>query len=175
MLVDTVSGKPGEVESISRRDGRFTVYNIEVGQLHTYYVSSLGILAHNQNCSVGSGSVWNMDPIDRGLAIQSDLAATDYGDWYNVGAEGNGTFPLVDFQQGNDLVSLKTVDTNGSTWMGRMEEHIDDLGDRGAEVSGQPANMILDMRVQPGGAAAAQYLVGYGLAQGVTVKISVYP
>jgi filamentous hemagglutinin len=81
----------------------------------------------------------------------------------------------VDFQKGNTLVSLKSVDTTGSTWLGRMEAHIKDLGTRGATVNGNPANMVLDLRVQPEGAGAAQSLVSYGRANSVTVRITEFP
>jgi filamentous hemagglutinin len=56
-----------------------------------------------------------------------------------------------------------------------MEAHIEDLGTRGATVNGQPANMVLDLRVQPGGAPAAQRLVNYGNSFGVKVIIKEYP
>ena len=36
------------VEAIRRREGSFKVYNIEVENLHTYFVSRLGILVHNE-------------------------------------------------------------------------------------------------------------------------------
>jgi len=81
----------------------------------------------------------------------------------------------VDFQKGNTLVSLKSVNTTGSTWMGRMQGHIRDLGNRGATVNGSPANMVLDLRVQPGGASAAQLLVSYGRANNVIVRITEFP
>lgn len=117
-------------------------------------------------------------PTARGVTIESQLAQTEYSaanGWYQVGAENNGYFPLVDFQNGNTLVSLKTVDTTGTTWLPRMESVIDQLGSSGATVNGTPANMVLDLRVQPGGSAAAQSLVSYGASRGVTVTIKVYP
>jgi hypothetical protein len=40
------------VESVGHREGLFAVYNIEVERLHSYYVSSLAILVHNQ-CQTG--------------------------------------------------------------------------------------------------------------------------
>ena len=40
--------KTHSIESIQRREGLFKVYNIEVEELHTYYVSSLQILVHNE-------------------------------------------------------------------------------------------------------------------------------
>jgi YD repeat-containing protein len=119
--------------------------------------------------------VWNLSERERGSAIESQLAQTEYKDWYQVGAENNGKFPLVDFQKGNDLVSLKTVDTTGSSWFETMQSHIQDLQTRGATVNGQPANMILDIRVQPGGAAAAQPLIQYGAARSVTVVVKTFP
>ena len=86
-------------------------------------------------------------------------------------ARNGGFFPLVDFQKGNTLVSLKSVDTAGSTWMGRMQSHVKDLGTRGATVDGNPASMVLDLRVQPGGAVDAASLVQYGQKHGVTVMV----
>jgi RHS repeat-associated protein len=115
--------------------------------------------------------VWELDPKIRGSAIESQLAKTDYKDWFNVGQLDKGKFPLVDFQKGNNLVSLKSVYTTGGTSLGRMQEHIVDLASRGATVNGKAANMILDLRVQPGGAAAAQSLVDFGLKRGVTVIV----
>jgi len=125
-----------------------------------------------------TSSVWSLSPIARGNAIESSLAHTEYSTangWYQVGAENNGYFPLVDFQQGDTLVSLKTVDTGGSTWMGRMESTIDDLANNGATVNDQPANMVLDLRVQPGGAQDAQPLINYGRQRGVNVIVKEYP
>src|SRR5687768_12410930 len=98
--------------------------------------------------------VWQMGATARGTAIENRLAATEYSGRFRVGGLDKGTFPLVDFVKGNNLVSLKTVDTAGFTWLGRMQRHIRDLSNRGATVNGNPANMILDIRVQPGGAGA---------------------
>jgi len=120
-------------------------------------------------------SVWDLNPTDRGNAIEEQLAQTEYRDWFNIGQENNGKFPLVDFQNGNNLVSLKSVDTNGSSWMQRMKDTIDQLRASGAEVDGNQANMILDLRVQPGGLQDAAPLVQYGQAQQVTVIIKEFP
>lgn len=117
-------------------------------------------------------------PTARRVAIESQLEKTEYSaanGWYQVGAEKNGYFPLVNFQNGNTLVSLKTVDTTGSTWLPRMKDVIDQLGTSGATVNGTAAQMVLDLRVQPSGLAAAKDLVGYGAKQGVIVKIKAYP
>jgi len=116
-------------------------------------------------------SVWSLSATARGSSIESTLAKSEYKNWYNVGNSQNGYFPLIDFQKGNNLVSLKTVDTTGSSWMGRMKSHIDDLATRGATVDNQKANMILDLRVQPGGATDASSLIQYGRQQGINVVI----
>ena len=52
-----------------------------------------------------------------------------------------------------------------------MTSHIDDLATRGATVNGQKANMVLDIRVQPGGAKDAASLVQYGRQQGINVVV----
>jgi filamentous hemagglutinin len=118
--------------------------------------------------------VWGLKPTQRGVAIESYLARTEYSaksGWYNVGAERNGYFPLVDFQNGNTLVSLKSVDTAGGTWLNRMQDHIIDLGSNGAKVNGNPASMVLDLRVQPGGLGAAKSLIDFGREYNVKVII----
>ncbi|BCS88801.1 hypothetical protein [Pseudodesulfovibrio sediminis] len=96
------------------------------------------------------GDIWAKAPIERGKQIEDYLAGTEYKDWYRIGQEQGGYFPLVDFQKGNELRSLKTVDTTGSTWIKRMTDHIEDLGARGATIEGNSANMTLDLRVPRG-------------------------
>ncbi len=77
----------------------------------------------------------------------------------------------MDFQLDNVLVSLKAVDSKGSTWLRAREEHIIDLGTRGATVDGNLADMALDLRVQPGGVEAASSLVDLGEEWGVAVFV----
>ena len=77
----------------------------------------------------------------------------------------------MDFQNGNTLVSVKSVDTAGSTWMARMQDHIDDLAHNGVTINGTPASMMLDIRVQPGELQSAQPLIEYGERNGVAVII----
>jgi hypothetical protein len=118
--------------------------------------------------------IWKMEPTRRGAAIEEALATTEYKDWYRVGAERNGYFPLVDFQLGDNLVSVKTVDTTGTSWLPRMEAHIEELANSGATVNGKPANLILDIRVQPGGNLNMQSLRDLGDEYKVIVRISEY-
>lgn len=120
-------------------------------------------------------SVWTLSPIVRGKAIEEKLATTEYADWYYIGKENNGFFPLVDFQKDNTLLSLRTVNTNSSRWFARTVEHIEDLGSNGATIDGNLAKTELDLRVQPGGFEDAQPLVQAGKKKGVTVVIREYP
>jgi hypothetical protein len=117
--------------------------------------------------------LWKIDPTIRGKAIEEYLTMTDYKDWFRVGELYKGTFPLVDFQKDLSLISLKTVDTAGKSWFGDMMRHIKDLGTRGATVGGVPANMFLDIRVQPGGLSAARVaeLQAQGVKYGTNVIV----
>jgi hypothetical protein len=140
------------------------------------YVKAVGATPDSSGGGIRIGSkIWDIDPRERGVAIEKYLTLTDYKDWFNVGAEKNGKFPLVDFQKGNDLVSLKTVDTRGTSWFGAMEDHVVSLGGTGATINGNPADMTLDLRVQPGGYALAKSkidaLIAFGAANGVTVVV----
>jgi Pretoxin HINT domain len=46
----TKDGVVVHVDTIERREGKFKIYNFEVANAHTYYVSDVGVLVHNQ-CS----------------------------------------------------------------------------------------------------------------------------
>ena len=116
-----------------------------------------------------------MNKFQRGIAIEEHLAATEYSDWWNVGATRGGTSELVDFQRGDVVVSLKSANTNGRGWVYELRTHIDNLSTWGVQVNGRPAVVILDLRVQPGGtaAAAASGLVTH--RPNVVVRITEFP
>jgi hypothetical protein len=116
-------------------------------------------------------SVWRLNPIQRGIAIEQRLAATEYADWYWVGQERNGFFPLIDFQQGDTLLSLRSVETTGVSWFGRIASHIEELGGSEATVNDTLAKMELDLRVQSGGFVDAKPLIQWGLKNNVIVRI----
>jgi filamentous hemagglutinin len=69
------------------------------------------------------------------------------------------------------VVSLKTADTAGKSWLRDLQKHIRDDLDSGIEVGGAPARVILDLRVQPGGLDAAKQLINYGREFNVNVVI----
>ena len=100
-------------------------------------------------------SVWELSPMERGIAIELKLGKTDYKSWTHIDSQmvGNfkpGMFPLVDYMKGKVALSVKSVDTTGKTWVKRMKAHIEDLASRGVTINGEPAEMMLDLRVQPG-------------------------
>jgi len=124
---------------------------------------------------VPGSSVWSTPPLLRGADIEDAVAAGDYASWYRIGAENNGFFPLFDLQRGNTLVSLKSLDPASPTAISRMQSHILDLERSGATVNGNPANLVLDIRVPVGQEGALASVVDYGATRGVTVQIVGFP
>ncbi|KAB5617804.1 hypothetical protein F7234_25070 [Pseudomonas putida] len=55
--------------------------------------------------------------------------------------------------------------------VGSNARPIIDLGANGAKVNGVPATMVLDLRVQPGGLAAAKWLIEFGREYNVKVVV----
>ncbi|WP_125562689.1 DUF637 domain-containing protein [Pseudoalteromonas rubra] len=136
--------------------------------------------------------VWapGVKPIQRGRQIQHSVFENEYKthgwgntDEYKIWSDKVGdyvdskgqNFPLIDFHRGDEVVSLKSINTNGSGWEQRTAAHIDDLSKRGIiGSSGNPipnANRTLDIRVQPGGYRDAQKLIQIGRDKGIKVII----
>jgi RHS repeat-associated protein len=53
-----------DIDKIERREGDFTVYNFQVEEFHSYFVSDLGILVHNNNY-LDDDDIWNDDPLNQ--------------------------------------------------------------------------------------------------------------
>jgi hypothetical protein len=125
---------------------------------------------------VARNELWGLDPKRRGMLIEDHLAVTDYKDWWRIGKERGGTFELFDFQKGRDIVSLKTAKTSGKGWVSDMKAHLKELELRSIKVNGEPANKILDLRINPGGRKEASEslleLIELGRKKGITVIIS---
>ena len=86
--LETKDYKVVYVDSIERREGDFKVYNFEVKNAYTYFVSALGILVHNQ-CSLDDLSRAASVP-DRGGYTVAGRSLTKHG----TGARpGNVAFP----------------------------------------------------------------------------------
>ncbi|MEE3719723.1 polymorphic toxin-type HINT domain-containing protein [Tumidithrix elongata RA019] len=69
-LLQTEDGRIIDVDGVDKREGDFTVYNFKVEGFHTYFVSDLGILVHN-NCDSSSGlvKVVEEDPTNAGRSF----------------------------------------------------------------------------------------------------------
>jgi hypothetical protein len=88
------------VDSVERREGAFKVYNFEVEESHTYYVSSLGVLVHNQ-CQVDL-----TDSQGRGHIL--DGHATGGGHRFGTGIPGKSEFP-ASWSDGDILHNISDV------------------------------------------------------------------
>jgi hypothetical protein len=124
--------------------------------------------------------VWALKPTDRGVAIEREIAKSEYrldDGWWNVGATKGGTSELIDFQRGPIVLSLKTLDPRLKYAGKDLPDHIRKLGARDIRVDGNAATKVLDIRVPPGHGqdASVQKLVGIGRANNVQVRITEYP
>lgn len=61
----TKDGVIVHVDYVDHRHGSFQVYNFEVSNAHTYYVSALGVLVHNQCSGKGPGNPGEPPPYNR--------------------------------------------------------------------------------------------------------------
>jgi hypothetical protein len=58
-LLWTDDGDFVAVDGISTREGTFEVFNFEVDDFHTYFVSDDGVLVHNIECNIAYNPKWN--------------------------------------------------------------------------------------------------------------------
>ena len=98
--------------------------------------------------------VWKLKATERGEVIEEILSSTEYKDWYNIGSSQRGYFPVIDFQNGNKVISLKTIDPTLSSFSGekateRILEYLEELN-RPIKVDGKLADKILDIRIPEG-------------------------
>lgn len=123
--------------------------------------------------------IWKLNPFDRGNAIELDLAATEYKNWYYIGRERNGFFPVIDFQNGKEVVSLKTVSRQDmSSAIDDLEDIIDELSLADIDIDGIEVPVgarILDVRVPPGASTQLNSLKAYSQTRGIKLKITEYP
>lgn len=143
------------------------------------------------------GKYWEpgANPLERGRAVQRDLAETDYRDYTNTD-DPNFTvydpatdefkpaaaqnFPLIDFYDDTTAISVKSVDTRGSaSWVSSLKNHIDDLETRSMKINGvdvPKSNRIIDIRVQPGGLNDVDRLLSdYADDAGIQIVIREHP
>ena len=141
------------------------------------------------------GTYWEkyVDPKDRGRAIQYDLSQSDYKDFTDTDSPGflvydratdrflpapAQNFPLIDYFNDTTAVSLKTIDTRGTSWYGSITAHIRDLAHRDMKINGieiPKANRVIDIRVQPGGLVDTGWVESYAISEGITIIIKEFP
>ncbi|MCZ7537771.1 MAG: hypothetical protein M5T61_18870 [Acidimicrobiia bacterium] len=126
-----------------------------------------------------SARVWRLIPFIRGQLIELILRLTQYAKWTHIGAWDRGFWPLIDFQRGRSVVSLKTIDPWTKTYDDRLlklASHADELANATITVDGVAVTeRILDIRVPQGtGATVIAEMVDTILevAEGVTIAIS---
>jgi intein/homing endonuclease len=88
-LLWTEDGDFVAVDGIEKREGTFEVYNFEVDDFHTYFVSQDGVLVHNVTCSI-SGAEY--EPNKLGRPFTDDEALVRGSEVFNrspVAASGN--------------------------------------------------------------------------------------
>ena len=121
--------------------------------------------------------VWTLDPIARGNAIEQALADSEYSmanGWGHLGALDDGFFPLVDFCNGTEVVSLKTVDRGPNSYWGDLYAHVNDLANTTITEGGVVQQKVLDLRVPPGKLSSVQALADYARSKGLRVIVSEY-
>jgi Pretoxin HINT domain/Novel toxin 21 len=82
-----------DVDKVVRREGTFTVYNFQVEDFHSYFVSDLGILVHNNNCNKASeppspaleGNAWSPEEVAKRRAAAQEY----YGNLFDPRAAAN--------------------------------------------------------------------------------------
>jgi hypothetical protein len=100
-----VDGVPIEISKIEKVDGRTTVYNLEVSELHTYYVSDKRILVHNE-CG-GRQGVWRKKGKDR-VRIDFPLEQGGHGhDFHMHYGDDSAIFANGELRHGSEMPTAK--------------------------------------------------------------------
>ena len=97
---------------------------------------------------------WNLPSTIRGLVIEEILAGDDYKDLEHCGSERGGYFPVIDFINDSEVISLKTIDLNLPSYQGnggtnRVLRYIKEYAGKKLPVEGD-YNRILDIRIPAG-------------------------
>lgn len=93
-------------------------------------------------------SIWDVgDDKIRGVAIENHLAKNDYDGWTPIGRADRNKFPLIDFQKGSEVVSLKTANSFYKANVQFLNEHMIELLQRTEVNDMPPTKRTLDLRV----------------------------
>jgi RHS repeat-associated protein len=124
--IQTDDGRILDVDEIDKREGYFTVYNFNVDEFHSYFVSELGVLVHNQPC-------------EKQLArIAKIIDKHDYGDFIPCAKELSKCFK-------KNKISGRTIEINSGVDKGFDANLFDDsLGVRISE-TGRHRGLVTDI------------------------------
>lgn len=130
-------------------DGKGIIYN-PISMQVPQYVEVVPGAYYYQADKANSSQYWSLRGDKRGIAIENELARTQYKDWDNVGQYNSGYFPGIDFAKGKEVVSLKTLDPT----IKGLDNALDQLGSNVYEISvakfpslGKNVKRYLDLRV----------------------------
>lgn len=155
---------PGKLDPIYLQDPEFVdrllkaIQKAESNHVQVKGMAKLlGTAAEYMERRITSDVIWSeYSPTDRGNIIEFILSTDEYEDWYYIGREYNGFFPVIDFQLGEFVVSLKTIDPRGyssSSLTSKISSYADQLVDRKIYRNGEfvpVSNRYLDIRVPYG-------------------------
>lgn len=130
-------------------------------------------------------SVFEARPTQRGELIEENLAQTEFSDVTRlddlVDAQTGaplGRFETFDFfdSRTNEIISLKTVDTRGTSWPAKLKSDLRTVANSiHGKIDGRTP--VLDVRVQPGGQRAPEFSQLQNQADdlGVVLRITEFP
>ena len=128
-LLTTEDGIIIDIDWIGKREGDFEVYNFEVEDFHTYFVSDLEVLVHNANCDPidfadngaqipQNGKFKNIHPSDQINRVERFELVNHNGEWK---INKNGTLETIK----EDTYTFVTIDGKIYVGEGRNPYHID--------------------------------------------------
>jgi len=130
--------------------------------------------------TVDRAEVWKMDARERGNVIETDLANSEYKEWFHCGKEHGGTQEHIDFFKDGVGVSLKTVESATPGSIREMQNEIGQLEHSGIQHSTDggetwsKTELALDVRVPEGREADFASLKSYGAQHGIEVYVRPY-
>lgn len=122
------------------------------------YLRQIAIVAKELHEQGKVQEVWKDRPTRRGELVEYILALREYKQedgWFQIGAENLGFFPVIDFQLGLRVVSVKSIDPRLPSVQARgvletLTEYVDQLAEQGITVGGQAAIKELHIVVPAG-------------------------
>ncbi len=125
-----LSGKTATVTDLESRDST-RVYNFEVDEAHTYYVSGKELLVHNPRCTAQEANNiranQNLGPTDRNIAIgdlTTQQGARVYNEYGVSGARRYGGVEIPRNQNGRFQGTFNTFDVGGHSRALDSEVHL---------------------------------------------------